>query len=156
MLINILIFKSIIFWDVPPCSLVEANRLFGGTYCLHTQGRRVSKKPEASSNLLLASGMFLAWCIPRQNIRCPGWDSNRAHHDCKYTKLPPNQPIPWDSWAFWPFPIAGSVELVPPSLQRSTLLPSFFRVIIKQLPKNSVSWDSWNVFTIVFLIFFYS
>jgi hypothetical protein len=32
--------KSIIFWDVTPCSLVSCNRRFGGIYRLHLQGRR--------------------------------------------------------------------------------------------------------------------
>jgi hypothetical protein len=33
--------KSIIFWDVTPLSLVEVYQRYGGTYCLHLQGRRV-------------------------------------------------------------------------------------------------------------------
>jgi hypothetical protein len=32
--------KSIIFWDMTPCSPLSANRRFGGTYRLHLQGRR--------------------------------------------------------------------------------------------------------------------
>jgi hypothetical protein len=34
---------KIIFWDVTPCSLVEVHGRFGGTYCLHIQGRSVSQ-----------------------------------------------------------------------------------------------------------------
>jgi hypothetical protein len=34
------VMKSIIFWDVMPCSLLRCNRRFGGTYRLHLQGRR--------------------------------------------------------------------------------------------------------------------
>jgi hypothetical protein len=34
------VMKSIIFWDVTPRSLLSCNRRFGGTYCLHLQGRR--------------------------------------------------------------------------------------------------------------------
>jgi hypothetical protein len=34
------ILKSIIFWDVTPCSLLSCSRRFGGTYLLHLQGRR--------------------------------------------------------------------------------------------------------------------
>jgi hypothetical protein len=26
------------FWNIPPCSLVEVDRRFGGAYCLHHQG----------------------------------------------------------------------------------------------------------------------
>jgi hypothetical protein len=32
--------KSIIFWDVTPCSLLRCNQRFEGTYRLHLQGRR--------------------------------------------------------------------------------------------------------------------
>jgi hypothetical protein len=31
------VMKSIIFWDVTPCSLLSCNRRFGGTYRLHLQ-----------------------------------------------------------------------------------------------------------------------
>jgi hypothetical protein len=34
------VMKSIIFWDMTPCSLLSCNRRFGGTYRLHLQGRR--------------------------------------------------------------------------------------------------------------------
>jgi hypothetical protein len=34
------VMKSIIFWDMTPCSLLRCNRRFGGTYRLHLQGRR--------------------------------------------------------------------------------------------------------------------
>jgi hypothetical protein len=39
--------KSIIFWDMTPCSPLKVNRRFGGTYLFHLQGRknRLSKKP---------------------------------------------------------------------------------------------------------------
>jgi hypothetical protein len=39
--------KSIIFWDMTPCSPLHVSRRFGGTYRLHLQGRRnkFSKKP---------------------------------------------------------------------------------------------------------------
>jgi hypothetical protein len=32
------VMKSIIFWDMTPCSLLSCNRRFGGTYRLHLQG----------------------------------------------------------------------------------------------------------------------
>jgi hypothetical protein len=35
--------NSTTFWDVTPCSLVEIFLRFGGTYCLHRQGRKVSQ-----------------------------------------------------------------------------------------------------------------
>jgi hypothetical protein len=34
------VMKSIIFWDVTPCSALRCNRRFGGTYRLHLQVRR--------------------------------------------------------------------------------------------------------------------
>jgi hypothetical protein len=34
--------KNNTFWDVTSLSLVEDRPRFGGTYCLHLQGRRVS------------------------------------------------------------------------------------------------------------------
>jgi hypothetical protein len=39
--------KSIIFWDITPCSPLSVNRSFGETYRLHLQGRRnkFRKKP---------------------------------------------------------------------------------------------------------------
>jgi hypothetical protein len=41
------VMKSIIFWDMTPCSPLSVNRRFGGTYRLRLQGRRnmFSKKP---------------------------------------------------------------------------------------------------------------
>jgi hypothetical protein len=36
--------KSIIFWKVMPCGLVEFYRRFRRTDCPHLQGRRVSRK----------------------------------------------------------------------------------------------------------------
>jgi hypothetical protein len=41
------VMKSIIFWDMTPCSPLCVNRRFGGTYRLHLEVRRkkFSKKP---------------------------------------------------------------------------------------------------------------
>jgi hypothetical protein len=41
------VMKSIVFWDMMPCSPLSFNRRFGGTYHLNLQGRRnkFSKKP---------------------------------------------------------------------------------------------------------------
>jgi hypothetical protein len=36
-------FKSAVFWDITPWSPLKVNRRFGGTYCLHLQGRRISE-----------------------------------------------------------------------------------------------------------------
>jgi hypothetical protein len=34
------VMKSIVFWDMTPCSPLSVNRRFGGTYRLHLQGRK--------------------------------------------------------------------------------------------------------------------
>jgi hypothetical protein len=36
------VMKSTIFWDTTPCSPLNVNRRFGGTYRLHLQGRKIS------------------------------------------------------------------------------------------------------------------
>jgi hypothetical protein len=41
--------KSIIFWDVTPCSLLSCIQRFGGTYRLHLQDRRKYFQQEAAS-----------------------------------------------------------------------------------------------------------
>jgi hypothetical protein len=35
--------KSIVFWDITPCSLLKVNRHFGGTYRLHLRGRKICR-----------------------------------------------------------------------------------------------------------------
>jgi hypothetical protein len=46
--------KSIIFWDITPCSPLSVNRCFRGTYRLHLQGWRnkFSKKPASKQATL--------------------------------------------------------------------------------------------------------
>jgi hypothetical protein len=44
--------KSSVFWDITPCSQLEVNRRFGGTYRLHFQGWRISRA-------LLSSACFV-------------------------------------------------------------------------------------------------
>jgi hypothetical protein len=34
---------STFFWDIMPVSVIEVYRRFGGMYCLHFRGRRVSQ-----------------------------------------------------------------------------------------------------------------
>jgi hypothetical protein len=52
--------KSIIFWDATPCSLLNCNRRFGGTYRLHLQGQRrwFQEEPATSNLLVLAEIIF--------------------------------------------------------------------------------------------------
>jgi hypothetical protein len=42
------VMKSTIFWDISTCSPLSVNRLFGGIYCFHLQGRKnkPNKNPE--------------------------------------------------------------------------------------------------------------
>jgi hypothetical protein len=43
-----LCFIDLSFRYVTPCSVVDVDRRFGGTYCLHLQGRKVS---QATTNI---------------------------------------------------------------------------------------------------------
>jgi hypothetical protein len=53
---KIFCFKSIIFWDMTPCSPLSCARHFGRTYRLHLQGRR--NRFSKSVNKHVASRMF--------------------------------------------------------------------------------------------------
>jgi hypothetical protein len=37
------VMKISIFWDITPCTPLKVNRRFGGTNCLHLQGRRINQ-----------------------------------------------------------------------------------------------------------------
>jgi hypothetical protein len=58
------VMRSIIFWDMTPCSLLSCNRSFGGTYRLHLQGRRnnFSKNQQAGGKQNAPSTCLLAGC----------------------------------------------------------------------------------------------
>jgi hypothetical protein len=56
--------KSIIFWDITPCSPLKVNRLLGGSYRLHLQGRRISRarnQRESCSSPAFTPVSFLAY-----------------------------------------------------------------------------------------------
>jgi hypothetical protein len=36
------VMKSIVIWDITPCSPLKVNRSFGGKYRLHLHGQRIS------------------------------------------------------------------------------------------------------------------
>jgi hypothetical protein len=38
------VMKSTILWDITPCSSLRVKRRFGGTYRLHLQGRKISRR----------------------------------------------------------------------------------------------------------------
>jgi hypothetical protein len=41
--LTVVVVKSTIFGDITPCSPLKVGLRFGGTYCLHLQGRRISR-----------------------------------------------------------------------------------------------------------------
>jgi hypothetical protein len=53
------IIKSVIFWDITPCSPLRVNGRFGGTYHLYLQGRKKAQQepdffdPEDGSDMSL-------------------------------------------------------------------------------------------------------
>jgi hypothetical protein len=49
--------KSIILWEVTPCSLLRCNRRFGGTYRLHLRGRRKFQQEPASEQVTVSRKM---------------------------------------------------------------------------------------------------
>jgi hypothetical protein len=54
------VMKSTAFWDITQCSLLKVNRRFGGTYCLHLQGRKLSwARKQHDSRWLLPSLLSL-------------------------------------------------------------------------------------------------
>jgi hypothetical protein len=55
------VWKSIIFWDMTPCSLLSFNWSFGGIYRLHLQGRRNRFSKPASKQV--ASRMSVGICV---------------------------------------------------------------------------------------------
>jgi hypothetical protein len=43
--------KSYIFWNITPCCPLKVNRLFGGTFNLDFQGRRISQGRNQRDNI---------------------------------------------------------------------------------------------------------
>jgi hypothetical protein len=58
--------KSKTFWVVTPCSLLRCNRCFGGTYCLHLQGRRKFQQEPASKQVASRSAI----CSSETSVAC--------------------------------------------------------------------------------------
>jgi hypothetical protein len=52
------VMKSIIIWDMTPCTLLSVNRCFGGTYRLHLQNRINKFSKKTASRWCLA---FFCW-----------------------------------------------------------------------------------------------
>jgi hypothetical protein len=64
----VMVTKSVIIWDITPCSPLSVNRRFGRTYRLHLQGRRNKRASrwEASEEHIachLLASLFLAELI---------------------------------------------------------------------------------------------
>jgi hypothetical protein len=70
--------KSTIFWDITPCSPLNVNRSFGGTYRLHLQDRRISR----ARNQLVSR-----W----QAELCDMFPWNVGLHSMDYTALYPRR-----------------------------------------------------------------
>jgi hypothetical protein len=52
-----------IFWNITPCSPSSVNRRFGGTYCLHLQGRKISwAGNQRKSRICLPAAFTLVSC----------------------------------------------------------------------------------------------
>jgi hypothetical protein len=77
------VMKSIIFWDMTPCSLLSFNRCFGGTYRLHLQGLRSRFSKSASKqlatyllagllNLLLQPWKWRRYVPPKRRLKLNG------------------------------------------------------------------------------------
>jgi hypothetical protein len=70
--------KSIIFWDITPCSPSSLNRHFGGTYRLHLQGRinrfskPASKQVAGLLNLFLWPWRLKGYVPPRRRLELSG------------------------------------------------------------------------------------
>jgi hypothetical protein len=69
--------KSIIFWDVTPCSPSSINRRVGGTYHFHFQGRRnkFSKNQPGSrwqAELIFSTLKMEAICSPKRRLKLDG------------------------------------------------------------------------------------
>jgi hypothetical protein len=41
--LTVVVMKSTVFWYITLCSMLKVNRDFGGIYCHHVQGRRISQ-----------------------------------------------------------------------------------------------------------------
>jgi hypothetical protein len=63
----VVVMKSIIFWDITPCSSLKVNWRFRETYRLHLQGRRIirARNQHERCTCRLPSRWFLARLILR-------------------------------------------------------------------------------------------
>jgi hypothetical protein len=59
--------KSIIYWDMTPCSPSSFNRRFGGTYRLHFPGRR--NKFSKNQHLFLRPRRWRRYVLPKRRLK---------------------------------------------------------------------------------------
>jgi hypothetical protein len=97
------VIKSAIFWDITPCSLLKVNRCFGGTYCLHFQGRKICRERSQVANRAFTQVSYSAYfstlkmeaiCCSETSVYfqlfkpwaqpCPShdWNHDQARHRC--------------------------------------------------------------------------
>jgi hypothetical protein len=60
--------KNVVFWDVAPCRSCELNRRFGGTCCLHLQGRKIRERGTSVSWRQQTDRWFLALALHARNM----------------------------------------------------------------------------------------
>jgi hypothetical protein len=66
--LSALVMKSIILWDMMPCSPLSFNRRFGGTYHLHLQGRRTNFSKKQASRWQAACFLVFAVFISLHGV----------------------------------------------------------------------------------------
>jgi hypothetical protein len=88
--------KSTIFWDITPCSPLKVNRRFGGTYCLHLQGRRISR----ARRLCLSPAYTLVSCAAYSTtLKMDAICSSETSVDFQRTTrcyIPEDSTLQWD------------------------------------------------------------
>jgi hypothetical protein len=85
------VMKSIIFWDMMPCSLLRCNRRFAGTCRLQLQGR---KKKFQLATCLLAGSCWNVFFDPEdggdtflRNVGCISTDYMASHPTRRYSSM---------------------------------------------------------------------
>jgi hypothetical protein len=68
------VMKITIFWDITERSPLNVNRRFRGTYCLHHQGRRISRaRSQSESRYWSVYHMLSRWFLARLILRPWRW-----------------------------------------------------------------------------------
>jgi hypothetical protein len=60
--------KNTVFWDATPCNLIEVYRRFVGTYCLHLQGRGISRARKQASSARITVRPWRWRHVPEDSI----------------------------------------------------------------------------------------